>query len=108
MKNEQKTFSLSHYFDELRRKKEEKKGMKGGAHAGSSFAAHLSVIKSLMAAKDNAMPFMVLAKTSQLNLDACKEIIESLQEEGIVEIEPDYDTGNDLVRLTQKGKEALS
>lgn len=50
---------------------------------------------------------MALAKDSQLNLDACKEIIEGLQDEGLVEIDPDYATGNDRIRLTQEGKELL-
>jgi predicted transcriptional regulator len=107
MTNEQKSFSLSHYFDELRKREEKKKETKSGVQRSSSFAARLSVIKSLMAADNNTLPFMALAKDSQLNLDACKEIIEGLQDEGLVEIDPDYATGNDRIRLTQEGKELL-
>jgi len=110
--DEQKRFSLSHYFDELNKKEEAKKEVRSGARSGAqgspSFAANLSVLKSLMGAENHTLPFMALARASQLKLDACKEIVEGMQEEGLVEIEPDYATGNDLIRLTQKGKELLS
>ena len=110
MKNKQKTFSLSHYFNKLSRGKEEKKEIKVGAAptpTNSLFAAHLSVVKSLMGAAKHEMQLMELAKTSHLNLNACKEIVESLKNEEFIEIEPDHDTGNDLIRLIQKGEEAL-
>ncbi|MGA1864318.1 MAG: hypothetical protein ACMUHX_04580 [bacterium] len=105
MKDDQKQFSLSNYFDELGQKKKEKSS--GPLRVGSSFSAQMSVIKSLMTAENHTMPFMALARSSQLKLDVCQEIVNGLQDEGIVEVEPDYNTGNDKIKLTQKGKEVL-
>ena len=106
-----KKFSLSHYFDELgsreKKKKETKAGIGGqisGARQISSFSANMAVIKSLMAADNHTLPFMALAKASKLKLDSCKEIIEELQDEGFVGIEPDEQTGNDRITLTSKGE----
>jgi predicted transcriptional regulator len=109
MRDEEKGFSLSHYFDELKRRRDTK-GIEtlSGAQKPASFSTSLSIVKALKESDTVRLPFMRLARASGLTLDRCKEAVRELQKEGIVEVEPDYETGNDTIRLTLQGEELLS
>ncbi|WP_207681358.1 hypothetical protein [Desulfonema magnum] len=110
-------FSLSYYFDELKRQKN------GNTRNESSeimeqriqservirapATATISVLRALKEAEGYTLTFMALAKSARLKLDICQEALAQLSSEELVEIEPDFDTGNDRVRLTRKGADLV-
>jgi predicted transcriptional regulator len=106
---EEQKYSLSYYFEELKRK-QMKNVERGGREISSeetsmSTTISVEVLKTLKDAAEQKMSLTALAKAVHLKLGPFEELVEHLQEEQLIELEPDENTGNDLVKLTQKGSE---
>ncbi len=95
---DQVKFSLSTYFDELKRREQK---------PDISFTTTLSVLKALKNADNHTLTLTALAKTAGLKIGPCQEITDQLCEEKLLETEHDPETGNDSIRLTQKGLKYL-
>jgi predicted transcriptional regulator len=100
---ERKGYSLSYFLDEMKRREEGDSEQRQGFSATAS----LAILKALREADPNALPLTALARAADLRIGPCQEIVETLRQEGLVEVELDPTTGNDLVKLTERGK-ALS
>jgi predicted transcriptional regulator len=104
-------YSLSYYFDELKRKQVKQVNRSGREISSEeitvSTTVSVEVLKTLKDAEDQKMPLTALAKAVHLKLGPFQELVEHLQEEKLIELEPDEDAGNDLIKLTQKGNELL-
>jgi len=106
---EPKKFSLSHYFDELNRRQAEPgfQTRSAGPPPGISTVDLLAVLKALKATEDQQLPLTLLAKSAGMKIGYCEEIASRLADEGLIEIMPDDQTGNDRIVLTEKGMVAL-
>ena len=91
-------FSLSYFLDQQTR------GVKAPAYAAADM---LAVLKALKSSDNHTGRLLGIARASQLKIAACQEILEGLEREGLVTIEPDNETGNDKVTLTKKGVELI-
>jgi len=105
--NEQRDFSLSYYFEELRQRTYQKGPQKEVSEEKVSFTIRVAVLKTLKGMEEHKLTLMTLARSLNMKIATCQEIVEYLGEEGLVEIETDEETGNDLIKLTQKGTELL-
>ena len=110
---EKKDFGLSFYFDEMKERTPSETGQTKAApaqiqtmSARLSTTAVLAVLKALKEAKDQKRPLMSLARATGMKIAECQDIVEQLKAEDLVGIAPD-ETGNDVIWLTQKGKELL-
>ncbi|RMD57548.1 MAG: hypothetical protein D6828_03565 [Nitrospirae bacterium] len=86
-------YSLSYYFDELKKRHKTKGAIGRG----------IELLKVLKEAKDHTLPLTALARKTNLKIRHCQELCEELQTEGLIKIEPDYEMGNDRISLTDKG-----
>ncbi len=103
-----KSYSLSHLLDEMIKRQDQTPTMRGAqAPPSVSITMGLAVIKALKGTDGSALPLTALARAAGMKIGPCQEAVEMLQNEGLVDIEPDDDSGNDVVKLTEKG-EALS
>jgi predicted transcriptional regulator len=104
---EKKGFSLSYYFEELTQKKTKinQRGML--SEETISTTARIEVLKALKQTDKKKLSLTALARSVNLKIASCQEVVEYLRKEGLVEIETDEETGNDLVKLTQKGTQLL-
>ena len=80
---------------------------KGIESAGFSATDLLAVLKALKTKDKYTSRLSALARTAKLKIAACQGICEVLEDEGLVTIEPDNETGNDTITLTEKGVESL-
>lgn len=107
---QKKSYSLSYLLDEMIRRQEVSPG-KSGTRSGSgtdqvlSLSAGLKIIKALKDADTSQMPLMLLARSTGMKIGPCQEMAERLQAEGLLNIEADDMSGNDMISLTQKGKD---
>ncbi len=101
---EKKSYSLSHLLDEMI-KRREKAPARGGGAPSAPISMGLAVIKALKNSEDSALPLTALARAAGMKIGPCQEAVEMLQDDGLVEIEPDPAAGNDEVKLTEKGKD---
>lgn len=99
-------FSLSYYFEEMRRKQYQA-GPRGFSEETVSTTASVAVLKTLKGAEEKKLTLMALARSVNLQIASCQEVVEHLGDEGLVEIEKDEETGNDLIALTPKGRDLL-
>ena len=97
-----KEFSLSYYLDELKRR-EGKKAQEEVSAALSATTVSIEVLKAIKEAKDHQLPLTTLARKVNLKIAPCQEVCEHLRDEGLIEIEPDQETGNDWIKLSDKG-----
>lgn len=95
----EKNFSLSYLFDEMKRRE----GEAPERSSAYSTSASLAILKALRDTHPQAASLTALARAAKVKVGPCQEILDHLQDEGLVEIQPDHETGNDLARLTQKG-----
>ena len=108
MKNQQ-TFSLSYLLDEMIRRQEKQKSQtRGGTSEDTTVTDGLMILKTLKSEGGaKGIPLMLLARKAGLKIGPCQEISEKLEDEGLVDIDEDDATGNDMIRLTEKGKNLL-
>ncbi len=97
--NEPGQFSLSYFLDELNRR-DNPSGPSEPVQtkSGMPTTASISVLKTLMGCQNHTLSLMALAKKANLKIGESQMVAEHLQEEGLVDIEPDMETGNDTVR----------
>ncbi|MDY6855717.1 MAG: hypothetical protein SWO11_13620 [Thermodesulfobacteriota bacterium] len=97
-----KGFSLSSYFDELNKKQDHKEQR---VSEGQSLTAvsSIEVLKGLKGAPGYSLPLAALARAVNMKIGPCQDICDRLQGEGLIDIEPDQATGNDLIKITDKG-----
>ncbi len=100
---DQVKFSLSTYFDELKRREQKPHT----PHTPEILTTTLSLIKALKNADDHTLTLAALARAAGLKIGPCQEITDQLCNEGILDTEPDPETGNDRIKLTQKGLKYL-
>ncbi len=102
--NKQREFSLSYYFEELRKYR---KGPRGFSEETFSTTTSVAVLKTLKGAEEEKLTLTALARATKLKIASCQEVVDHLGDEGLVEIERDEETGNDLIALTSKGRDLL-
>ncbi len=108
MKESKSSYSLSHYFDLLNRKEQPiTRQIREISPPREEFSTGLNILKALKTATDQKLNLMGLSRALGLKIGACQQIAERLQEEGLIDIEADQDTGNDNILLTRKGMELL-
>ena len=98
-------YYLSYYLQQLRKQKEQ-----SDEHKKTPFfstTSSLAVLKALHGAEEHRMSFFALAKTTKLNINVIEEVCKNLGAEGLIEIEPDLESENHIVNLTDKGLAAL-
>jgi len=99
-------YSLSYYFEFLRQK-QIRRGYRKLAEDAYSTTDLVAALKVLKDSPQQPMPLTALARATGLRFGPCEELVEHLEDEGLVEVEEDERTGNDLIALTQKGEELL-
>ncbi|MBI4595414.1 MAG: hypothetical protein HY730_03440 [Candidatus Tectomicrobia bacterium] len=88
----------------LRSERRTKRRGRGQRAEGAPAATDiLKVLKALKEALDHALTLTALARKVSLKVGPCQDICQQLSEEGLLEIEPDPETGNDLIKLSAKG-----
>jgi predicted transcriptional regulator len=97
-------YSLSHYFDELK-KRQQTKSQKGMTKE-VSISHGIELLKALKEAQDQTLTLIALARRVNLRVGSCEEICYELKEEGLIEIERD-EIGNDRISLTDRGRELI-
>ena len=93
-----KNYSLSYFLNQQ---------TKEIATTGFSATDMLAVLKALKSKDKHTAKLTALARAAKLKIAACQQICEVLAQDGLVTIEPDNETGNDTVTLTEKGVESL-
>ena len=101
MKNN--SFSLSYYFDELKRRDDRTFQQSATGSRTPTVADRLAVIKSLKTAPDGARDMLSLSRSAGIKIGECQKIIDGLQREGLIEVESDSLEGNDRIRLSDRG-----
>lgn len=98
-------YSLSYYFDELKRREQEKseQSMTKGLSEGLSINNGIKVLKALKEAQNHTLSLMTLARSVNLKILPCQEICNELEKEKLIEVEPDNEMGNDQITLTGEG-----
>ncbi len=105
---ESKSYSLSHYFDLLKRKEQPLiRQVREISRPREEFSTGLNILKALKTSDNQRLTLMGLSRALGVKIGACQEIADRLQEEGLIDIEADQHTGNDNILLTQKGIELL-
>ncbi len=103
---DKRDFSLSYYF-EVQQQKQTKVVTRGIQEEPFSATATLLALKALKGSAEQKLPLMALSKAVNLKIGPCQELVGHLSLEGLVEVETEAETGNDLVKLTQKGAELV-
>ena len=98
-------YSLSYYFDELKKREQAKsqKSMEKGVSKDVSIFKGIKLLKALKEAQNNTMPLTALARKLNLKIGPCQELCDELKAEELIDIDIDYETGNDRISLTDKG-----
>jgi DNA-binding MarR family transcriptional regulator len=96
-----KGFSLSSYFNELN-KKQDHKAQRASDQQSLTAVSSIEVLKALRAS-GRKLPLAALARAVNVKIGPCQDICDRLQGEDLIEIEPDQATGNDLIKITDKG-----
>ena len=97
-----KGFSLSSYFNELN-KKQDHTAQRESEGQSLTAVSSIEVLKALKGAPGHKLPLAALARAVNMKIGPCQDICDRLQEEDLIEIEPDQATGNDLIKITDKG-----
>jgi hypothetical protein len=99
-----KEFSLSYYYDALKRK-QGRQNARQAERGGSSIKdksipaeAVTAVLKTLKGADDQTLDFSILAKRAKLSYGECEEVIGQLKDEGLVGVTKSEET--DKIFLT--------
>lgn len=98
-------YSLSYYFDELKKREQAKsqKSMEKDVSKDVSIFKGIKLLKALKEAQNNTMPLTALARKVNLKIGPCQELCDELKAEELIDIDIDYETGNDRISLTDKG-----
>ena len=97
------SFSLSYYFDELKRREDRTFEQATNIPEGPTVADRLAVIKSLKTAPDGARDMLSLSRSAGIKIGECQKIIDGLQREGLIDVESDPLEGNDRISLSGRG-----
>ena len=100
-----KGFSLSSYFDELNKKDDT--AQRASGRQSLTAVSSIEALKALKGASGRRLPLAALARAVHMKIGPCQDICDQLQGEGLIEIEPDQATGNDLIKITDKGMDLL-
>jgi len=104
--NIQKQFSLSSLLDEMKIR-ENIINKKENNPQEINISSGISLLKELKNNNHARLSLMSLARACNLTISKCQEIAQQLKSEGLVDIDIDDETGNDLIILTEKGKTLL-
>ncbi len=100
-------YSLSHYFDEMNKKHGRARGYAKQGPESLFFTKGLELLKTLEISENYETRLLELSRSAKMKIGECQEIVDQLRKESLVDVEPDESSGNDLVRITQKGKALL-
>lgn len=100
-------YSLSHYFDEINKKHGRGKGFAKHGIESLPLTKTLELLKTLEVSENHETRLLELSRAAKLKIGECQEIVDQLRKESLVDVEPDESSGNDLIRITQKGKALL-
>ena len=97
------SFSLSYYFDELKRREDRTFQRSVNGPETPTVSDRLAVIKSLKTAPDATRDMLSLSRSAGIRIGECQDIVNQLRQEGLVDVESDPAEGNDRVRLSDRG-----
>jgi hypothetical protein len=97
------SFSLSYYFEELKRREDRACRQPATVPVTPTVADRLVVLKSLKFSPDGDLNILTLARSAGIRIGPCQDIVDQLLNEGLVDVESDPTGGNDRIRLSDQG-----
>lgn len=104
-----KDFSLEYLYKDYKVQQQEDKMQAPSPVSDAVILFSRPILESLKKSKDKQAHVHDLARETKINIKDMFQVIAALEAAGLVDvIEKDEITGNDLIKLTEKGEERIS